>query len=111
MRGVTNVMRHLGMVSSAVELTGTALELVGAGNLDIMITAPCAGHFRSEVTLMEAVVSGQRIGAVYDLGGREVAPLYANRDGVVICLRRLHRVDCGDGVCHITGLMGSRNGR
>lgn len=110
-RGVTNVMRHLGMVSSAVELTGTALELVGAGNLDVMITAPCAGHFRSEVTLMEAVVSGQRIGAVYDLGGREVAPLYANRDGVVICLRRLHRVDCGDGVCHITGLMGSRNGR
>ena len=109
-RGVNNVMRYLGMASSAVEVIGTTFELVGGGNLDVMITAPCAGHFRSEVALMEAVVSGQRIGAVYDLGGREVAPLYANRDGVVVCLRRLHRVDAGDGVFHITGVMGSGNG-
>lgn len=105
-RGAINVMRCIGMLSSALEQNGMVRELIGGGNLDVMISAPCAGYLRTEVTLMDAVVSGQRIGAIYDLVGCEVAPLYANRDGIVICLRRLRRVDAGDGVCHITGLMG-----
>lgn len=78
-------------------------ELFGGGDLDVMITAPCAGHFRSDVMLMDIVRSGQRLGAIYDLAGCELGGLFANRDGVVVTTRGLHRVDAGDGVYHITG--------
>lgn len=105
-RGVINVMRCVGMLNSAIEQNEMPRQLLGGGNLDVMIIAPCAGFVRMEVKLMDAVVSGQRIGAIYDLVGSEAASLYANRNGIVICVRRLRRVDAGDGVCHITGLMG-----
>ena len=102
-RGVTNVMRYLGMLDSLAENCPPPHELFGGGNLDVMITAPCAGHFRSDVMLMDNVRSGQRMGAIYDLAGCELGSLFAHRDGVVVTLRGLHRVDAGDGIYHITG--------
>ncbi len=105
LRGVTNVMQHLGMIGSGADEAQTPLELFGGGNLDVMINAPCAGHFRSEVALMDRVKLGQRIGAIYNVAGTELAVLHSNRDGVVVTVRGLHRVEAGDGVFHITGVM------
>ncbi|MCB0108916.1 MAG: hypothetical protein KDE53_23505, partial [Caldilineaceae bacterium] len=57
---------------------------------------------RAEVELLEQVTRGQRLGAVYDLFGQEIQAVHADQDGIVILLRRVHRVHVGDGLAHIT---------
>lgn len=105
-RGVFNAMRHLGMLEGAPVHDGPPLRLIGDGNLDHVINAPCAGHFRAEVGLLERVESGQRLGAVYSISGETLSVVRANAPGVVILLRALHRVNAGDGLAHLTQYLG-----
>jgi hypothetical protein len=77
-------------------------RFIGDGNLDQIISAPCAGHFRSDVELLQPVTAGQRLGVIFNLIGEPLAEVRADRDGVVITLRALHRVNAGDGLVHLT---------
>ena len=79
-------------------------------SLDSVITAGVAGYFRAEVALLETVTTGQRLGAVYDLFGQETQAVYADQDGIVIMLRRVHRVHVGDGLAHITNTLPTSEG-
>ncbi len=101
-QGVINVMRWLAMLDGAPAPQPTTHHLFGDGDLDSVITATVAGYFRAEVELLERVTRGQRLGAVYNLLGEEIQTVYADQDGIVILLRRVHRVHVGDGLAHIT---------
>ncbi len=101
-RGVFNVMRHLNMLEGAPSHEAPRHRLIGDGNLDQVINAPCAGHFRGEVELLQSVTAGQQLGAIYNLIGETLATVRADHDGVVILLRALHRVNAGDGLVHLT---------
>ncbi|MEZ4678519.1 MAG: M14 family metallopeptidase [Caldilineaceae bacterium] len=101
-QGVINVMRWLTMLDGAPEPRKMTHQLYGDGDLDSVIAATVAGYFRAEVALLDEVKAGERLGAVYDLFGKEMQTVTADQDGIVILLRRLHRVHVGEGLAHIT---------
>ena len=101
--GVLNVMKHLGMISGEPHPQSTIHHLVGDGNLDFVISAPAAGSFRPHVALLDEVCAGQRLGIVEDFFGRVVGEVTADRDGIVIFLRRMPQVNAGDGLVQVTG--------
>lgn len=100
--GVINVMRRLGMISGDLNRRRLTHHLVGDGNLDTVIQAPVAGFFQRNASLLEHVTAGQRLGAILDAAGAELASVDADIDGVVIMLRGIPRVSAGDGIAHIT---------
>ncbi len=102
-RGVFNLMHHMGMMNNTASPVPApaALELVGNGNLDQTVLAPCDGHFRAEVGLLQSVTAGQRLGAIYDLLGNVLSDITSPVTGRVVLLRALHRVKTGDGVAHV----------
>jgi predicted deacylase len=107
-QGVINVMRHLGMLVGEPEPQPMTHHLFGDGDLDSVITASAAGYFRAEVALLTPVQSGQRLGVVQDFAGQILQEVVADQTGIVIMLRRLHRVHVGDGLAHVTGVVGKR---
>jgi predicted deacylase len=102
-QGVINVMQHLGMLDGAPQPRPITHHLFGDGDLDSVINAKTAGYFRSEVRLLADVRVGQRLGVVQDFFGQVVQEVIADQEGVLIMLRRLHRVHVGDGLAHVTG--------
>ncbi len=102
-QGVTNVMSWLEMRSGAEECPETALHLWGDGNLDFLISAPCAGLFESEATLLEEIGKGQRVGVIRDVWGQELCTVQSNRDGILVLLRNTPAVRAGAGVAFVTG--------
>jgi predicted deacylase len=80
-------------------------HLFGDGNLDHVIGAQVAGYFRAEVELLSSVKVGQRLGTVQDFFGHPVQEVTASQAGLVIMLRRFHRVHVGDGLAQITSLV------
>ncbi|MCE7985704.1 MAG: hypothetical protein DYG89_31385 [Caldilinea sp. CFX5] len=101
-QGVINVMRWLGMLDGAPQPRPMTHHLFGDGNLDQVIDAQVAGYFRAEVNLLDPVGAGQRLGVVRDLFGQVIQEVTADQDGVVIMLRRFHRVQVGDGLAQVT---------
>lgn len=104
-QGVLNVMKHLKMLDGAPQPRPMTHHLVGDGDLDSVIDADIAGYFRAEVELLTAVKAGQRLGIVQDFFGQVLQEVVADQDGIVILLRRIHRVNAGDGLVHITGVI------
>ena len=100
-QGVINVMRWLTMLDGTPAPRPMSHHLFGDGDMDGIITSMVGGYFRAEVRLLESVTEGQRLGAVYDLFGQEIQTIHADQDGIVILLRRIHRVHVGDGLAHI----------
>lgn len=103
--GVINVMKHLDMLDGQPQLRPVTHHLSGDGNMDSVISTPVAGYFRSDVALLDEVSSGQCLGTVRDPFGTVVAEVRAESDGVVIMLRRIHRVHVGDNLAHVTGCL------
>ena len=101
--GVLNVMKHLGMMPGQPQPRPMTHHLVGDGNLDVIISAPAAGFFRPDVALLDEVNVGQRLGTIEDFFGHVAAEVTTERNGVVILLRRLPRVEVGTGVAQVTG--------
>ena len=105
-RGILNVMRHLGMLAGAPEVPeATVAHLVGDGNLDVVMLAPVGGYFRASVTLLDRVQKGDLVGTVVDFFGEVRAEIRAEADGVVIMVRRLHRVHVGEGLLQVTNTL------
>lgn len=104
-RGVLNVMRHLGMLVGAPEVAESPVHLVGDGNLDVVTLAPVGGYFRAQVALLDRVQQGDVLGRIVDFFGEVRAEIRAEADGVVIMVRRLHRVHVGDGLLQVTNTL------
>ncbi len=103
--GVLNVMQHLGMLGGAPQPWPLQHHLFGDGNLDSVIAADVAGYFRAEVALLAVVKTGDRLGTIRDFFGNILQTVVADQDGIVIMLRRFHRVHVGDGVAHLTAII------
>ena len=101
--GVINVMKHLDMLDGQPQIQPVTHHLSGDGNMDSVISTPAAGYFRSDVALLDEVSPGQRLGTVSDPFGEVVAEIRTENAGVVIMLRRIHRVHVGDNLVHVTG--------
>jgi predicted deacylase len=101
-RGILNVMRHLGMLAGEPERAETLHHLVGDGNLDIVTMAPAGGYFVPAVRLLDRVKKGDTLGHIYDLFGNVLAAITAESEGVVIMMRRLQRVNVGEGLVQTT---------
>ncbi len=102
MDGVVNVMKHLTMMDGETRLQPVTHDLLGAGDLDSVISAPVAGYFLPVVDLLQEVAPGDLLGIIQDLFGQVMAEIKADQAGVVIMLRRIHRVHIGDGLVHLT---------
>ncbi|MCB0115522.1 MAG: hypothetical protein KDD84_15595, partial [Caldilineaceae bacterium] len=70
--------------------------------LDTTHSAPVAGYSRATVARLDEVEAGAQLGVITDFFGDVTAEIRAERAGVVIMLRRVHRVHVGDGLVHIT---------
>ncbi len=101
--GALNVMKHLEMLPGEPQPLPTAHHLIGDGNLDLVISAPEAGFFKSEVALLEEVRAGQRLGTIQDFFGQTSAEVVTQQDGRVILLRKRPRVQVGAGLVQVTG--------
>jgi len=110
-QGVINVLRHLEMLAGDPAPQPCTHDLFGDGNLDQVIDAPVAGYFRAEVSLLDEVQAGQRLGAIYNFAGELQAEVHSERAGVVIMLRRLHRVQVGEGLAQVTGWLDRESSR
>ena len=102
--GALNVMKHLEMLPGEPQPLATAHHLIGDGNLDLVISAPAAGFFKSEVTLLDEVQTGQRLGTIRDFFGQISADVLSPRDGRVILLRKRPRVQVGASLAQVTGI-------
>ena len=71
--------------------------------MDSVISTPAAGYFRSDVALLDDVSAGQRLGTVRDPFGEVVAEITTKYEGIVVMLRRIHRVHIGDNLAHVMG--------
>jgi predicted deacylase len=100
--GVVNVMKWLGMQDGEPSPPALTHHLFGDGNIDQAILSPSAGYYSPSVALLDDVREDQLLGTILDMFGEVVSKVRANTDGVVIMLRRLHRVNVGDGLAHIT---------
>ena len=100
--GVLNVMRHLSMLPGEPPAQTSAHHFVGEGNLDQVVSAPSAGLYRPCVELLDMVVEGQPLCVIENLFGKPMAEIRADRPGVVIMLRRIRKVEVGDGLVHLT---------
>jgi len=86
-RGVTNVLKHLGILPGQPDVPGTAVtRLYGDGNVDVSVSTPVRGFLIPRVALLEAVVKGQVLGALVDISGVEIETLVAPCDGIVVLI-------------------------
>ncbi|MFN9456740.1 MAG: succinylglutamate desuccinylase/aspartoacylase family protein [Acidobacteriota bacterium] len=95
-RGITNLLRHLGMLDGAPEIPAPPQRLLGIGNTDEGVYATASGVFMPSVALLDPVRAGQPIGRIVDELGEVLATPVAPADGIVGLLRELPPVDEGD---------------
>lgn len=103
--GVLNVMRHLGMLPGSPEPRPPRFHLLGSGNTDAPIRVETSGYFVSHVRLLDAVSTGQALGAVLDFAGEPVEELRAPHGGRVAMIRGLPAIHAGEGAFLVTGEM------
>ncbi len=101
-RGITNVLRHLGMLAGQIDAPPPLRVLFGDGNLDTSASASRSGFFIPEVELLSVVRVGQTIGRTVDLLGETVETFTARSAGTVAMLRAFPVVKPGDAVCLVT---------
>jgi len=85
-RGVSNVMKHLGILSGQPDVPSNATRLYGDGNVDESVSSPVRGFLVSRVALLETVMKGQVLGALVDISGVELQEFCAPCDGVVVLI-------------------------
>ena len=101
-RGVTNVMKHLGILHGAIEPGETTHHLVGDGDLGKGVQTRAGGYLVPLVGVLDKVRRGDVLGRVLGLAGEVLDELTAPIDGVVISMRSAPPVSPGEVVLTIT---------
>jgi predicted deacylase len=101
-RGLFNLLRHLGMLEGSPEPGGDPILLRGGGNLDFGIATDASGYLRSAVELLDAVKPGDLLGTVYDVYGSPVQEIRTPHGGKVVMRRETPVVFIGDMVYALT---------
>lgn len=98
-RGVMNVMRHLGMLRESRRKNPMAEPVVSRRSA--WVRATTSGVMRSVKTIGNSVKEGDLMGIIGDPMGHEETGVYATEDGLVIGKSNLPLVSEGDAVFHI----------
>jgi predicted deacylase len=93
------------MLPGAPEVPDAPTHLVGDGNLDVVTLAPVGGYFRATAKVLDRVKKGDVLGNMFDFFGNNLATITAEMDGIVIMVRRLHRVHVGEGLAQVTNTL------
>jgi len=101
-RGVTNVMKHMGMLPGTVEKVEPEHHLMGSGNLEEAITTGSAGFLVSEAATLDRVSGGDLLGRVLGPAGELLDEIRAESDGVVVLVRMTPSVSPDDLLFFIT---------
>ncbi len=102
-RGIRNLMRHLGILHDAFEITPIKKRLLGDGNTDCGLSAGSAGFFMNDVTILDRVEAGRRLGRLVDLSGVTIEEYLAPADGIIGLIREFPVVRPGDVLYLLTG--------
>ena len=102
-RGVTNVMKTMGILPGRVESEGPTHHLCGSGDVDGSLTTSAAGYLVREVDVLDRVARGDVLGKVLAPDGSVVEEVRAQTDGVVIFMRMSPSVMAGSPVFLVTG--------
>ena len=103
-RGVTNVMKLMGILPGAVEACEPTHHLCGSGDVDGSLTAGTAGYLVRDVELLDRVESGDLLGRVLAPDGSVAEEVRSPMDGVVIMMRMTPSVMPGTNVFMVTGV-------
>lgn len=104
-RGLWNLLRHLSILPGNPEPAPVEIRLFGDGNTDSSIAASQRGFFIPAVKLLQAVHRGEELGKVVDLHGEVIETVRAPEDGVVALVRQTPRVEPGEPLFLLTGVM------
>ena len=100
-RGVINVMRHVGMLPPASK---PPIKPVFSGS-SVWTRAPIGGVLRTDVKLGGLVRAGQKLGVVADPLGQAEEAVEAKNAGVLVGRTNLPIVNRGDALFHIAEVM------
>ncbi len=98
-RGVLNIMRHLGMIRTTKLSKPMTSPLISSNSA--WIRAPISGIFRHGCALGGHVKSGQVLATVSDPIGASESEVIAHREGIIIGSNSLPVVNQGDALFHI----------
>lgn len=98
-RGITNVMRSIGMLPGRKPQATTAEPFVARSTSWLRATSD--GMFRTLVELGARVRKGDTLGVISSPVASEETLVTAPQDGIVICVHRLPLVNEGDAVFHV----------
>ncbi len=102
-RGVTNVMRQLGMLPGEPEYEPPHYHLYGSGRIEDALAVRSSGFLLPAVQILDRVRRGDLLGQVLGLAGEVQEELRANSDGVLIFMRTTPSVSPGDLAFMVTG--------
>ena len=102
-RGVTNVMRQLGMLPGEPEYEPPHYHLYGSGRIEDAQEVRSSGFLLPAVRPLDRVRRGDLLGQVLGLAGEVREELRANSDGVLIFMRTTPSVSPGDLAFMVTG--------
>ena len=102
-RGVTNVMRQLGMLPGDPEHEPAHYHLYGSGRIEDALAVRSSGFLLPAVGLLDRVRPGDLLGQVHGLAGEVHEELRANAAGVLIFMRTTPAVAPGDLAFMVTG--------
>jgi len=96
-RGVRNLLCLLGVLADGVlEAMPPPLRLFGVGNTDAGLQSTQAGFLMKEVSLLDRVREGQRVGHLVNSLGETVEEYFAPCDSIIGLTREMPVVDAGD---------------
>jgi predicted deacylase len=101
-RGVTNVLKHLGILSGEPDVPAAVLRLYGDGNVDGSVACPERGFLIPHVVLLDTVSKGQLLGVLVDTSGMEIKSFRAPCDGVVVLVHECPLIQPGEPLFLIT---------
>jgi len=91
LKGILNVLKHLGMIEGRPDVPQKALAFEGAWGY-----SKHGGFLRPAVKMGEKVVKGQLLGTIVNLLGEEVERDVAPYDGIVAGIRTFPKISPGD---------------
>jgi len=99
MRGTTNVMKYLGILSGTPESRPPEIYHESTDverDFDKAINCSSSGLFESRARCKEHVKEGDLLGVIYDVYGEVTEEIRSDQDGYVMGLRRFSRVLAGE---------------
>jgi uncharacterized protein len=95
-RGLQRLLCHLGITPGMLDPLPAAVRLEGDGNIDKGASATQRGFLTPSVTMLQAVATGDLLGTLHDMWGREIERFTAPCDGVVVLIHACPLVQPGE---------------